>query len=57
MIRCIQPSPNGPIVQGEAEIEGRRIFQTGEIDPTGRATITIGAQTFTGPLIPSKRQT
>ena len=57
MIRCIQVSPNGPIIQGPAEIEGRRIFQTGVPDPTGRASITIGAQTFTGKLIPSIRQT
>ncbi|MBL4898094.1 MAG: hypothetical protein JKX76_00465 [Colwellia sp.] len=54
--RCIQVGgPNGPITQGEAQIEGLLMFHTGQQDPTGRATITIGTQKISGELIPSIR--
>lgn len=55
MIRSIQVSPNGPIIQGEAKVKTVRIFQTGQQEPTGRATITIGTQRFSGKLLPSLR--
>jgi len=55
MIRCIQISTNGPIVQGDAEIVGLRNFHTGQQEPTGRATIAIGPKKITGTLIASVR--
>ena len=56
MIRCIQQSPNGPIIQGPAQLVGRRNFSTGEPDLTGEATIKCNGVSYTGKLIESVRK-
>lgn len=39
VIRCIQVSANGPIVQGPCDFHTRRDHYTGEIEPAGYGTI------------------
>ncbi|MGB1215065.1 MAG: hypothetical protein ACPG4X_16985 [Pikeienuella sp.] len=51
-LRCITiGNDNGPIIQGPAELQFVRVFHTGELQPTGFATIKIGTTTHTGRLI------
>lgn len=50
MIRTIQIGQT--LIQGECTIEAIRLFQTGEMDPTGYGKITINGVTYRVRLVP-----